>query len=63
MHRSDCLDITTYFGALYVDDENAMGSCGFVVLGCLAYHSIGVSDKKIIQSVLLGLAVKRLEVV
>ena len=63
MDRSHCLDITAYFGTLNIDDENAMGSCGFVVLGCLAYHSIGVSDKKIIQSVLLGLAVKRLEVV
>ena len=63
MHRSHCFYITAYLRALYVDDENAMGSCGLVVFGCLAYDSIGISDKKIIQSVLLSLAVERLEVV
>ena len=45
MHRGDRFDITARFRCLDVDDENAVGTGGFVIFWCLAHHSISITNK------------------
>ena len=63
MNGRNGLDVTVRLGRLNVNDEDAVGSCGFVVLGSLAHDSVSVANEKEVQSILLVLAVKGLKVI
>lgn len=61
--RGYSFDVAARLGGLDVDDEDAVGTGGLVVLGSLADDAVGVADEEVVEGVLLVLAVEALQVV
>lgn len=63
MHRSYSFDVAAWLGGFDVDDEDAMRAGRLVVFRSLADHSVGITDEKIVEGVLLVWTVEALQVV
>lgn len=63
MHRCHSFYVASRLRAFQIYDENAVRTRGFVVFGCFAYHSVGVSNEKVVEGVFLSVAVKTLQVI